>query len=462
MDRRAFLGRTALAAGELAAVGVWDLVANRAGAQSTSTQGGPPSTVLRPQGRTGASPYGELRAPDANGLRLPTGFTSRVIAVGGEIVPGTKYQWHPYSDGAACIPDGDGGWFYTSNSEVPFVGAGGVSSIHFDASGKIIDARRVCSDTTMNCSGGASPWGTWLSCEEIERGYVWECDPRGARDAKKLPALGVFTHEAVCFDPKNQLVYLTEDLPDGLFYRFVPAAWPDLAQGRLQAMRLDPNRQTFSWIDVPDPTAALTPIRAQLPNATRFNGGEGLAIIGSKLFMTSKGDNRVHAFDVELGTYVLVWDGAEPLIGVDQMVPDPILGQLFVAEDAGNMEVVLITSTGEVAPFARFEKHDDSEVSGLAFSPDLSRLYVSSQRGPTKKRIADLVPGATDPTPVGSVYEITGPFRDVTNRARVVERGGSGGDGSAATKLPYVAAAVVGGAALAGGALVSFRNRTGA
>ena len=29
----------------------------------------------------------------------------------------------------------------------------------------------------------ARPWGTWLSCEEVSDGRVWECDPTGARRA---------------------------------------------------------------------------------------------------------------------------------------------------------------------------------------------------------------------------------------------------------------------------------------
>lgn len=56
-------------------------------------------------------------------------------------------------------------------------------------------------------------------------------------------------------------------------------------------------------------------------------------------------------------------------------------GDLFVAEDGGNMEICIITPAGVVAPFLRIPNQSSSEITGPAFSPDGSRLYFSSQRG---------------------------------------------------------------------------------
>ena len=32
-------------------------------------------------------------------------------------------------------------------------------------------------NTTTNCSGGPTPWGTWINGEEIVDGYMFECSP---------------------------------------------------------------------------------------------------------------------------------------------------------------------------------------------------------------------------------------------------------------------------------------------
>lgn len=45
-------------------------------------------------------PLGPLQAPDANGVRLPAGFTSRVVARAGDRpVRGSLYRWHGLPDG---------------------------------------------------------------------------------------------------------------------------------------------------------------------------------------------------------------------------------------------------------------------------------------------------------------------------------------------------------------------------
>jgi len=143
---------------------------------------------------------GPLGAPDENGVRLPLGFQSRVVARSGE-PPATSsdYLWPLLPDGGATFPTGDGGWIYVSNSEaIP----GGVGALRFSSSGEIVDAYPILEEETLlNCAGGRTPWGTWLSCEEWDVGVVWECDPTGRRPAILRKSLGVFKHEAAAVDP---------------------------------------------------------------------------------------------------------------------------------------------------------------------------------------------------------------------------------------------------------------------
>ena len=95
--------------------------------------------------------------------------------------------------------------------------------------------------TMINCAGGSSLWGTWLTCEETifrgsninlpdgssakDHGYVFEVPPPHLGKASAVPIkdMGFFRHEAVALDPNSGYAYLTEDNgPNSGFFRFVP------------------------------------------------------------------------------------------------------------------------------------------------------------------------------------------------------------------------------------------------
>ena len=355
-------------------------------------------SVALADGCSSSGVYGPLQPADANGIMLPQGFTSRLVARSGYKVGATSYYWHRYPDGGATFAMSDGGWVYVSNSERGN-GRGGAGSIRFAADGTIVGATRILSKTNRNCAGGATPWGTWLSCEEVSLGRVYECHPLNQVPPVARPAMGRFKHEAAAVDGERQVVYLTEDVSDGRFYRFRYPNANDLSKGTLEVATVDAVGYV-TWTAIPDPSASSTKTRYQVPSSTIFRNGEGNWYGNDVVHFATQGDNRVWAYDVVSSTISVVYDdntSCNPaLTGVDNVVVSAS-GDIYVAEDAGNMQLVILAPDGSVSPFLQVVNQSSSELTGPAFSPRGDRLYVSSQRG--------------GPYGNGMTYEISGPFR---------------------------------------------------
>ncbi|MDO9452619.1 MAG: DUF839 domain-containing protein [Stagnimonas sp.] len=384
-------------------------------------------------------------------VMAPAGFDVRCVARAG-VNPVTNavdagYLWHINPDGGSVFPAPDGGWVYTSNSETT---PGGVGAIRFAADGTVTGAYRILDNTRNNCAGGATPWGTWLSCEETTGGFVYECDPFGtAETAVQKPALGGFPHEAVAIDPINHVAYLTEDGGDQRFYRFVSN--PDdltllpngvtrmgLSSGTLQVMKIEGfgdnvtppaadlrEAVRVTWVaKEPVPVFPL-PLPLPIPGATTvtgsaFQGGEGvwhyeipealrttpaLGTVPTRgvVFFTTKGDNRVYAFDIENQLIELIFDNENMQIttgfnDVDNLVVSPA-GDVLVAEDGDLMRLYVIVPNQQARLLMQITK-GGSEICGPAFTPDGSRLYFSSQRGPS---------GPTGTGASGATFELTIP-----------------------------------------------------
>jgi hypothetical protein len=362
----------------------------------------------------GEGPYGPLLGPDANGLMLPAGFQSRVVARGGDLVGG--YPWHFASDGQATFRTLDGGWVLVSNSEVPAIVGGGSSAIRFSPDGEVERGYRILS-SNMNCGGGPTPWGTWLSGEEHPGGLLWEADPAGILPAQPRPALGNFPHEAAAVDPATGFVYETEDQGDGCFYRFRPDRYGDLTAGVLEVAVVAADN-SVTWREVPDPNivTAGKETRNQVPGATRFNGGEGIWHDDGIIYFTTKGDRRVWAYDVIARTIEIIFDRKvapdSSLDAVDNVTVSAS-GDVYVCEDGGNMEIGIITPERVVSAFVRIVSpdHDGSEMTGVIFDPSGTRMYFGSQRA---FPFAGALPLPAVPSTVlsrGCIFEVTGPFR---------------------------------------------------
>jgi secreted PhoX family phosphatase len=405
-----------------------------------------------------AGRYGELvpARDETTGeylLKLPAGFRYRSSGwVGSALADGGITP--PAHDGMGVVAASGTRLTLVRNHEVVAEnGAIGAASLHYDAaasggcvafdfdaaSGEASGHRVVLGGTMQNCAGGTTPWGTWLSCEEMvfdpalglddagnrrsrlrePHGFVFECDPSGSVPPRRIPGMGAFKHEAAAVHAASGDVFLTEDFKGHSgFYRYVPDT-PGLlaAGGRLQMLacreRSDFRRglrvgQSFRthWVDIAEPTRLVhgngrvgggVYEQGERAGGAVFTRLEGCFAEGDAVFFTSTdgGDfehGQVFVFHPRENRLVLLYETSslQALDYPDNLCVSPH-GGLLICEDNGNdapQRLIAMTLDGEVYPLVentvrrpdasgRLRDYSRDEWCGVCFSPDGQWLFAN-------------------------------------------------------------------------------------
>lgn len=418
--------------------------------------------------------YGPLEPdPDAI-LDLPKGFSYRLISTVGERMD-DGFRVPGKHDGMAAFPGPAGKTILVRNHELepaqieysPFgpsnllyrkidpkklydpgkgvhPALGGTTTLVYDTkTGELERHYLSLIGTHRNCAGGPTPWNSWISCEETvevasgdiekDHGYNFEV-PASAEmslaEPVPLKAMGRFRHEAVAVDPRTGIVYQTEDLGDGLIYRFIPNQPGKLIEGgRLQALKvrdakgLDTRnwvrqrvkvgeRMAVEWVNLEDVEAPDNDLRYQgrfEGGAARFARGEGMWYGRNAIYFACTNGGKLQKGQIwryfpspnegesteskqpgQLELYLEPNDSSL-IENADNLTIAP-WGDLLVCEDGPDAQFLVgITPEGNLY---KLGKTTISELAGAVFSPDGSTLFMNIQ-----------TPGWT--------LAITGPWRKV-------------------------------------------------
>lgn len=383
---------------------------------------------------------GNLVADPQGIIDLPPGWQYKVLSKVGETMSdGIKVPNH--HDGMGAFAGIDGSTVLVRNHElhplqvpnnlpstIPQYDAacpGCTTTLIVDRDRKLQKHYLSLAGTNRNCSGGVTPWGSWLSCEEdiatpyappgysIEQviaawgkvkrkhGYNFEVPITGqVVEPIPLKAMGRFRHEAIAIDPNTGYVYQTEDRENGCFYRFRPNEAKNLAAGgTLEALRIKNSFSIDTGINFPlnrplevewiglndvDPKHDTLRYEAQSKGAAIFRRGEGMCLTtDNQVYFTCTNGGKAQVGQIfrynpqqENLELFLESSGTEELDYPDNLTLAPF-GDLIVCEDGrGEQRLIGVTPEGKAYILAR-NAMNNSEFAGVCFAPDNQTMFVN-------------------------------------------------------------------------------------
>jgi len=273
-------------------------------------------------------------------LLLPEGYSYKILFTEGrdDVVRADSMSFPAKGSHDMCVYlpiDGSSehGWLYVGHEtrkKDPNLGDGGGGTLMEVKKGEngwevIGDFQHVdfseLGGTDRNCGGTATPHGTILTAEETypfknadlyrkgaghqkldslngldfyeNFGFMVEIDPVLKKGTQKLFAMGRFMHEDAECMPDDKTVYMTDDYPSAVFFKFVADVAGDYSAGQLYAYKQSLDGESGSWLTLPRDTISLLRIRdvATKMGASLFQRHEWIARHENKLYITETGND---------------------------------------------------------------------------------------------------------------------------------------------------------------------------
>ena len=375
--------------------------------------------------------------PAHDGMAAFPGLDGRIVLVCNHEMPPAFPEYSAFGAEFDALPEAVRARVYDHGGGRSPGGGGTTTTVYNPRTGETERQHLSLAGTELNCAGGPTPWGSWLSCEECfedpgtdfsrgrlvsrdrKHGYVFEVPAGETGLAEPVPirSMGRFEHEACAVHAPTGIVYMTEDRHHSLFYRYIPDVPGRLREGgRLQALAIAgrPAAQLHNWsgepaiapgealatewidLDDVDPEENDLRLRGAAAGAATFARGEGLCAAGIAFAFTCTIGGPLRLGQVfqyrpspregqpgeaeQPGQLSLIAEAGEDslLRNADNLTMAP-WGDLVVCEDtASHCGLVGIRPDGTQYMLAD-NVWSNSELAGVCFAPDGKTLFVNIQ-----------------------------------------------------------------------------------